>query len=90
MQASAPRTPRPSEPPLDNGKTGEPYWVPVFKGYEADKKWMAEVKPDVVIMVYNDHVNAFDFKIIPTFAIGCADEYRHRRRGLGSAARAAR
>src|SRR5262249_14153021 len=57
---------------VDNGKTGEAYWAPMFKGYEPAKKWIADVKPDVVIMVYNDHVNAFDFKIIPTFALGCA------------------
>ena len=68
---------------VDNGKTAEPYWVPLFKGYEPAKKWMADVKPDVVIMVYNDHVNAFDFKIIPTFAIGCADEYPIADEGWG-------
>ncbi len=45
---------------------------------------MAEAKPDVVIMVYNDHVNAFDFKIIPTFAIGCADEYAIADEGWGA------
>ncbi len=68
---------------VDNGKTAEPYWAPLFKGYEPAKKWMADVKPDVVIMVYNDHVNAFDFKIIPTFAIGCADEYTIADEGWG-------
>jgi len=68
---------------VDNGKTAEPYWAPLFKGYEPAKKWMADVKPDVVIMVYNDHVNAFDFKIIPTFAIGCADEYPIADEGWG-------
>ena len=26
---------------IDSGKTGEPYWQPVFKGYENSKKWMA-------------------------------------------------
>jgi protocatechuate 4,5-dioxygenase beta chain len=69
---------------LDNGRSGEPYWAPVFKGYEPAKKWMAEHKPDVVIMVYNDHVNAFDFKIIPTFAIGCADEFPIADEGWGA------
>jgi len=68
---------------VDNGKTGEPYWVPLFKGYEPAKKWMADVKPDVVIMVYNDHVNAFDFKIIPTFAIGCGEEFPIADEGWG-------
>jgi protocatechuate 4,5-dioxygenase beta chain len=69
---------------LDLGKTSEPYWAPLFKGYEPSKKWMEEVKPDVVIMVYNDHVNAFDFKIIPTFAIGCADEFPIADEGWGA------
>jgi protocatechuate 4,5-dioxygenase beta chain len=69
---------------VDNGKAGEPYWVPLFKGYEPAKKWMADTRPDVVIMVYNDHVNAFDFKIIPTFALGCADEFRIADEGWGA------
>ena len=69
---------------VDNGKTNEPYWVPVFQGYEPAKKWMAETKPDVVIMVYNDHVNAFDFKIIPTFGLGCADEFPIADEGWGA------
>jgi protocatechuate 4,5-dioxygenase, beta chain len=69
---------------LDNGKAGEAYWAPLFKGYEPAKKWMAETRPDVVIMVYNDHVNAFDFKIIPTFALGCADEFKIADEGWGA------
>ncbi len=69
---------------VDNGKTAEPYWAPLFKGYEPSKKWIADVKPDVVIMVYNDHVNAFDFKIIPTFALGCADEFTIADEGWGA------
>jgi len=69
---------------VDNGKTGEPYWAPLFKGYEPAKTWMAETKPDVVIMVYNDHVNAFDFKIIPTFGLGCADEFKIADEGWGA------
>ncbi|HEY0107633.1 MAG TPA: class III extradiol dioxygenase subunit beta [Rhizomicrobium sp.] len=69
---------------VDNGKTAEPYWAPLFKGYEPAKTWMAEAKPDVVIMVYNDHVNAFDFKIIPTFAIGCGEEFPIADEGWGA------
>jgi len=69
---------------VDTGKMKEPYWVPVFKGYEPARKWMEEVKPDVVIMIYNDHVNAFDFKIIPTFAVGCADEFPIADEGWGA------
>ena len=67
----------------DLGKTGEEYWKPVFAGYEWTRRWEAEQKPDVVILVYNDHASAFDMKIIPTFAIGCAESYRPADEGWG-------
>ncbi|MFZ2649268.1 MAG: protocatechuate 3,4-dioxygenase, partial [Burkholderiaceae bacterium] len=31
---------------LDLGKTGEPYWQAVFKGYEFSKRWLAQHRPD--------------------------------------------
>ncbi len=68
---------------VDNGKADQPYWKPLFAGYEPTRQWMADTRPDVVIMVYNDHVNAFDFKIIPTFAIGCAEEFPIADEGWG-------
>jgi protocatechuate 4,5-dioxygenase, beta chain len=68
---------------LDLGKTGEPYWQPVFAGYDQVKAWMAKEKPDVAIVIYNDHVNAFDFKLIPTFAIGCGAEFTIADEGWG-------
>lgn len=68
---------------VDNGKMAEPYWAPIFAGYEPSKKWMAETAPDVAIIVYNDHVNAFDFTMIPTFAVGCADEFPIADEGWG-------
>jgi protocatechuate 4,5-dioxygenase beta chain len=68
---------------LDLGKTQEPYWQPVFKGYEFSKQWMKENKPDVVFLVYNDHANAFSLEMIPTFAIGTAAEYEIADEGWG-------
>ena len=44
---------------IDLGKTEEPYWKPVFAGYEWTKAWAAREVPDVVILVYNDHASAF-------------------------------
>jgi protocatechuate 4,5-dioxygenase beta chain len=46
----------------DNGKTETPYWAPVFKGFEFSKQWIADLKPDVIILVYNDHASAFSLK----------------------------
>ncbi|WP_068875922.1 MULTISPECIES: class III extradiol dioxygenase subunit beta [unclassified Phenylobacterium] len=68
---------------LDNGKAGDPYWQPVFAGYEPSKRWIAEQKPDVVILVYNDHASAFSLELIPTFAIGCADAFAPADEGWG-------
>jgi protocatechuate 4,5-dioxygenase beta chain len=68
---------------LDLGKTQEPYWQPVFKGYEFAKQWIAKEKPDVVILVYNDQASAFSLSLIPTFAIGCAAEFPPTDEGWG-------
>ncbi len=67
----------------DFDKTAEPYWAPAFSGYEWTRIWEAEQKPDVVILVYNDHATAFDMKIIPTFAIGCAESFQPADEGWG-------
>ena len=68
---------------IDLGKTTEPYWQPVFKGYEFSKRWIAEKMPDVVVLVYNDHASAFSLEIIPTFAIGCAERFAPADEGWG-------
>lgn len=69
---------------LDNGKTGEPYWQRVFSGFEKSKEWMAETKPDVAIIVFNDHATAFSVDMIPTFALGCAAEFPIADEGWGA------
>jgi protocatechuate 4,5-dioxygenase, beta chain len=68
---------------LDLGKTQEPYWTPLFKGYEFSQQWMKENTPDVVFLVFNDHATSFGLEFIPTFAIGCADEYNPADEGWG-------
>ena len=68
---------------IDLGKTQEPYWQPVFKGYEFSKRWIEEQQPDVVILVYNDHASAFSLELIPTFAIGCAENFAPADEGWG-------
>lgn len=68
---------------IDLGKTNEPYWQPLFKGYEFSKQWMRENRPDVIFLVYNDHATAFSLEMIPTFAIGTAAEYQPADEGWG-------
>jgi len=68
---------------MDQKKTLEPYWQPVFRGFERSRQWMAALQPDVVIVVYNDHATAFSLEVIPTFALGCAAEFAPADEGWG-------
>ena len=68
---------------IDLGKTTEPYWQPVFKGYEFSKQWLNDNTPDVIILVFNDHATAFSLDMIPTFAIGTAESYQPADEGWG-------
>lgn len=68
---------------IDNGKTGEEYWKPVFEGYEYVKEWAKKEKPDVILLVFNDHASAFDMNFVPTFALGCAEEFQPADEGWG-------
>jgi protocatechuate 4,5-dioxygenase beta chain len=68
---------------IDLGRTTEPYWQPVFAGYEFSKRWMTDNRPDVVLLVYNDHATAFSLDMVPTFAIGCGERYAPADEGWG-------
>ena len=57
---------------VDLGKTREPYWQPLFAGFAPSRQWLREHRPDVIVLVYNDHASAFSLDFIPTFAIGTA------------------
>jgi protocatechuate 4,5-dioxygenase beta chain len=67
----------------DNGKTHEAYWQPLFSGFEWSRRWIDAARPDVVILVYNDHASSFSQDVIPTFAIGCADKFAPADEGWG-------
>jgi len=68
---------------LDLGKSGSDYWQPLFHGYDWSKEWIAKEKPDVVVLIYNDHASAFSLAVLPTFAIGCAERYAIADEGFG-------
>ncbi|MBH98387.1 MAG: protocatechuate 3,4-dioxygenase [Rhodospirillaceae bacterium] len=68
---------------MDQGKTGEPYWKPLFDGYDPARKWLAKLDPDLIVLVYNDHGSAFSLEVIPTFAIGVAEKFLPADEGWG-------
>jgi protocatechuate 4,5-dioxygenase beta chain len=68
---------------IAKGNQNDPYWRPFFEGYPPVREWLAKVKPDVAVMIYNDHGLNFFLDKLPTFAIGAAPEYRNADEGWG-------
>jgi protocatechuate 4,5-dioxygenase beta chain len=60
-----------------------PYWKPFFDGYGAVQDWLSVAKPDVAIVVYNDHGLNFFLDQMPTFAVGAAQRYENCDEGWG-------
>jgi protocatechuate 4,5-dioxygenase, beta chain len=69
---------------IDLGNSRDPYWAPLFQGYEFSKRWIEDNRTDVVLLVYNDHATAFSLELIPTFAIGCAASFNAADEGWGA------
>jgi protocatechuate 4,5-dioxygenase beta chain len=68
---------------LDLKKTEEPYWQPLFAGYEFSRQWIQDNPPDVVFLVYNDHATNFSLELIPTFALGTGAQFTVADEGWG-------
>ena len=61
----------------------EPYWQPFFRAYPPVRGWLERMRPDVAVVIYNDHGLNFFLDKMPTFAIGAATEYRNADEGWG-------
>lgn len=68
---------------ISDGQQETPYWKPFFDGYPPVIDWLNEQKPDVAIVVYNDHGLNFFHDNLPTFALGTAVEYQNADEGWG-------
>jgi hypothetical protein len=68
----------------DRGKMQTPQWKPLADAYVPVREWLARLKPDVAIVVYNDHGADFMFDKYPTFAIGAAERYAIADEGFGT------
>ena len=68
---------------IDHDQTATDYWKPLFDGFTWTRDWITTQRPDVVILVYNDHATEFSLDLIPTFAIGCAESYPPADEGFG-------
>ncbi|MGH8248535.1 MAG: class III extradiol dioxygenase family protein [Gammaproteobacteria bacterium] len=70
---------------ITKGLQNDPYWKPFFDGYVKVRQWLDQVKPDIAVVVYNDHGLNFFLDTVPTFAMGAAAEYHNADEGWGLA-----
>jgi protocatechuate 4,5-dioxygenase beta chain len=61
----------------------DPYWAPFFEGYAPLHRWIEQSRPDVVVVIYNDHGLNFFLDKMPTFAVGAAPSYTNSDEGWG-------
>jgi protocatechuate 4,5-dioxygenase, beta chain len=68
---------------IARGLQQDRYWKPFFDGFHGVHRWLQRVRPDVVVVFYNDHGLNFFLDKMPTFAVGAAGEYRYADEGWG-------
>ena len=68
---------------IAKGLQQDPYWKPFFDGFPPAHQWLQRVKPDVVVVFYNDHGLNFFLDKMPTFAVGAAPSYQNADEGWG-------
>ncbi|WP_430461047.1 gallate dioxygenase [Thalassolituus sp. LLYu03] len=68
----------------DANKAADPAWAPIFEGFSAVQRWVAEKDIDVLFMIFNDHITSFFFDHYSAFALGVDDEYVTADEGGGA------
>ncbi len=67
----------------DRNKQNDPVWQPIFEAFKPVQQWLADQKPDVLFVVYNDHVTSFFFDHYSAFAMGVGESYAVADEGGG-------
>jgi hypothetical protein len=68
----------------DHGQQQDPMWAPLYRGFEPAKQRLSKLRPDLMVVLYNDHMNRFFFDAYPSFAVGVADTYAQADEGWGT------
>jgi protocatechuate 4,5-dioxygenase beta chain len=68
---------------IAKGLQQDPYWKPFFDGFSGAHRWLAQARPDVAVVIYNDHGLNFFLDNMPTFAVGAANAYKNADEGWG-------
>jgi len=69
---------------FDRDKQHDPVWAPIFEAFKPVQQWIAERQPDVLFVIYNDHVTSFFFDHYSAFALGVGERYEVADEGGGA------
>src|SRR5258708_10788497 len=67
----------------DRDKRDDPVWAPIFENFAPLDAGLAEKRPDVLVMIYNDHVSSFFFDHYSAFTLGIGPEWQVAHEGGG-------
>ena len=68
---------------FDRDKQSDPVWAPIFEAFAPVQAWIAERRPDVLLMIYNDHVTSFFFDHYSAFSLGVGERWAPADEGAG-------
>jgi gallate dioxygenase len=68
---------------FDKNKRSDPVWAPIFDAFTPVREWIADRKPDVLFVTYNDHITSFFFDHYSAFALGIGESYAVADEGGG-------
>lgn len=69
---------------FDKNKRDDPVWAPIFENFAPLADWLADKRPDVLLVIYNDHVTSFFFDHYSAFTLGVGPEWNVADEGGGA------
>ena len=68
----------------DRNLQSDPAWAPIFEAYGPVREWLRSRQPDVLLVIYNDHITSFFFDHYSAFTLGVDDTYAVADEGGGA------
>ncbi len=68
----------------DRNKQNDPVWAPIFEAFKPVQQWLTDRKPDVLFVIFNDHVTSFFFDHYSAFTLGIGESYAVADEGGGA------
>lgn len=69
---------------FDKNQKDDPVWGPIFEAFGPVRQWIEQKKPDVMFVIYNDHITSFFFDHYSAFSLGVGESYPVADEGGGA------